>query len=491
MTLPGDGDYRVSHRALDNAGQSSGWKVDEFSVDTVLPVNTSAAAPATWQTTTLALALTGTDAASGVDHAEWRISGGPTQTGSTTAVTTEGTQTLETRIVDRAGNASAWRSESIRIDRTKPVNTTPVPAGPWLKTNFTTTVTGSDASPGSGVARVEYKVNNGSVVLTPGVSITTEGQHTLYSRVVDTAGNASDWRQDAVGIDKTIPTLTVDCGAVTWRNTPATCDVAAAGGSSGLPTLTAARGSGAAEPIGGQYAVEVDGASTLSFRAVDGAGNEKTAQAQVKIDRTPPAAAISCAPGSGTAWACTGTGTDSLSGVTSVRYSIDGSAPAAVGAGGSFSVQKGTAVVYVTDLAGNTGASSPLKLADRTPTAPKHEETGEEATPRSTTKAVLLRKGGAASSRLLGQLALASTPTKTTVDLRPLALGKGTFQFVIKLTTGKKSKTFTKTQTTKKGYSTRFSVSSSAASAASVTLTVRKKSGKRWVTYASSAAKLK
>ena len=30
VTLPGDGDYRVSHRALDNAGQSSGWKIDEF-----------------------------------------------------------------------------------------------------------------------------------------------------------------------------------------------------------------------------------------------------------------------------------------------------------------------------------------------------------------------------------------------------------------------------------------------------------------------------
>ena len=115
-------------------------------------------------------------------------------------------------------------------------------------------------------------------------------------------------------------------------------------------------------------------------------------------------------------------------------------------------------MVYVTDGAGNTGTSSPLnaRRPHAGPAAPdntKHDR-ADEPTPRSTTQAVLLRKGGAASSRLLGQLALSATPTKTTVDLRPLALGKGTFQFVVKVTDGKKSKTFTKTQTTKKGYST-------------------------------------
>ena len=76
---------------------------------------------------------------------------------------------------------------------------------------------------------------------------------------------------------------------------------------------------------------------------------------------------------------------------------------------------------------------------------------------------MLLRKGGGSSARLLGQLSLSSLPTATTVDLRPLALGKGKFQFVIKVTTGKKSKTVTKTQTTKSGYSQRISVRVAAA----------------------------
>ena len=101
-----------------------------------------------------------------------------------------------------------------------------------------------------------------------------------------------------------------------------------------------------------------------------------------------------------------------------------------------------------------------------------------------------MRKGSGSASRLLGQLSISSLPTGTTVDLRPLALGKGKFQFAIKVTTGKKSKTITKTQTTKSGYSQRISVRLAAADKASVTLTVRKRSGSRWVTYATGAAKL-
>ena len=103
----------------------------------------------------------------------------------------------------------------------------------------------------------------------------------------------------------------------------------------------------------------------------------------------------------------------------------------------------------------------------------------------------MLLKGKATSSRrLVGQLALSSTPTATTVDLRPLALGKGTFQLVIKVKLGKKTKTFTKTQTTVKGYSKRVTVKAAAGADPQVTLTVKRKSGKRWVTHATASAHL-
>jgi len=139
--------------------------------------------------------------------------------------------------------------------------------------------------------------------------------------------------------------------------------------------------------------------------------------------------------------------------------------------------------VYANDVAGNAAASAPAVLADRS--APK-----TAPTPRVSSEAVLLRKGGASAARLVGQLTLSSLPTASTVDLRPLAIGKGTFQFVFKIKSGSKTKTVTKTQTIKTGYSTRISIALPAASKTSVALTVRRKSGKRWAAYAAGAAKL-
>ena len=161
----------------------------------MLPANTSAAAPTDVADDALSLALTGTDARSGVDHAEWRVDGGDVQTGSTAAVATEGIQTLETRIVDRAGNASAWRSESVRIDRTKPVNTTP---------RRDRAVAQDELHDDGHRHRREPRLGRGPRSSTssttarssrrPAVSITTAGPHTLETRVVDIAGNVSDWR---------------------------------------------------------------------------------------------------------------------------------------------------------------------------------------------------------------------------------------------------------------------------------------------------------
>jgi hypothetical protein len=498
VTLPADGSYTISHRVHDVAGQLSAWKHDTYKVDTVLPDNTSAAAPSAWQTSALALPLTGTDALAGVDHAEWRVDGGDVQTGATATVATEGIQTLETRLVDKAGNASPWRTETVRVDRTKPVNTTPAVGAAWRKTNFTTTVTGSDATPGSGVLRIEYKLDNGAITTTPGVTISAEGSHKLETRVLDVAGNASDWRTDLIGIDKTVPTLAVNCGGDGWRATAAVCSVTAEGGDSGLPTLMAARGGGAPEDVtGGSYTVDADGATALSFRAVDGAGNETVATAAVKIDRTPPSAAVTCAPGAGITYVCKGSGADALSGLAGLNWSVDGSAVTGLANDGSFTATKGTVRVTAVDAAGNVAISAPLGLADRTPPPVKPKPTptptphdDETITPRTTSDAVLLRRGGSGSARLLGQLSISATPTATTVDLRPLALGKGTFQFVIKVRTDKKSKTVRKTIKTKKGYSPRVRVKAAAAADAAVRLTVRRKSGRRWVTHAAGTATL-
>ena len=61
---------------------------------------------------------------------------------------------------------------------------------------------------------------------------------------------------------------------------------------------------------------------------------------------------------------------------------------------------------------------------------------------------------------------------------------------MLKVTTGKKTKTVKRTQKTKKGYSRRISVKVAAAATVKVSLTVKKRSRRRWVTHASGTARL-
>jgi hypothetical protein len=476
VNLALDGVYTVSYSIYDVAGQRQNRSVT-YKLDSANPVLTSAAAPTGWQAPSMTLALTGTDAGSGVDRTEWRVNGGAIHTGSPAVVTSEGTQVFESRVVDKAGNPSPWRSETIKVDHTAPTNTTALPSSTWRNSDYTRTITGVDAH--SGVAAVEYQLDGGVTNTSGNVSISAEGVHTLVSRIVDNAGNASAWRTDTIGIDRTVPALAADCGTTGWRNTQPTCSVSATGGLSGLAGVTA---DGAAVP-GGVYAVPSQGAQTIHFRAVDNAGNESVATAEVKVDTSAPAPAVRCVPDSAAAYTCTATATDSVSGVAGLAWSVDGSAPAAIANGASFTVAEGAVTVYASDNAGNGAASAPVALVSRVET--------EAPVPRTRSEAVLLRGRGAAAARLIGQLAIASLPTSTTVDLRPLAIGKGSFKFVFKINTGgKKSKTVTKTQKIKTGYSKRIAIAVGASAKTSVTLTIKRKSGRRWVKYATGAAKL-
>jgi Bacterial Ig-like domain len=497
VTVSGDGTHTIRHRVIDNAEQATPWTTDTVKVDTTRPVNTTPAAPTGWQTSPLALALSGTDADSGVARYEWRVDGGATQTGTQADVSADGVHTLETRVVDVAGNASDWRPESVQVDTTAPENTTPAPPAPWQTDPYTVTVSATD--PTSGLDHVEWRVDGGAVQTTPTVTISTPGPHVLETRAIDTAGNASDWRSDSIGIDQTVPTLTASCGAGAWINRPATCAVTADGGDSGIATLTATRGTGTPEDVhGGAYTVTADGEWPLTFRAVDGAGNATTATATVRVDRSAPQVHVSCVPDAATSYTCSASATDSLSGVANYTYAVNGG-PAQVTAG-TFTVAHGTVVVRAADHAGNVGVAPALTLADRTPPPPppppapkpKPKPTPAPApqpNPRSSSAAVF-GAGGHTRSRLLGELSVASLPTRTTVDVRPLALGSGRFQVELKVTADRTRKTVHKTLTLRHGYSPRIRVRVGGAFSVSVKLTVRRWSGHGWVTFATGSARL-
>ena len=111
---------------------TGGWRATTIRIGTTAPDNQTDTAAGGWRRADYQVMVRGADrlrsrrrAVAGQrrrDH-EQRL---PAQA----VVTGNSVQTLETRVRDVAGNASAWRSETIRIDKVPPVNTTTEPTGP-------------------------------------------------------------------------------------------------------------------------------------------------------------------------------------------------------------------------------------------------------------------------------------------------------------------------------------------------------------------------
>jgi hypothetical protein len=477
-----DGTFTIWHRAIDLAGHATPRVSQQLKVDGVPPANNTVAPPFAWQNSALSWAISGSDATpgSGLAPMQWRVDGGDIHDGGPALVDTDGVHTLETRAVDVAGNDSGWRSDTVRVDLTDPTNTTPAAPSGWRSAPYAVTVSGDDGA-GSGVTTLDIKVD-GVTVAGPGVTVSGDGVHTIDSQITDAVGHTSGWRTDTVRIDSVVPTATLTCTSGTGWIASVSCTPTADGGPSGLGALTLATDGGTPTPVTSGVAVPVtgDGAHTITLRAVDGAGNVKTATAQVNVDATAPTASLSCAAAStATGYVCQAAGTDGLSGLFALSYSLNGGAWAPVPGNGSFTVASGTVRVMAVDAAGNAGFTAILTLPVRTPPAPP-------VTLRTKSTPVYLA-GHHNDDGMVGALVAARSASGTvSVDLRPLAVGRGRYQVVITLKSGKHKRTVKKTQTVARGGTLRRMAASltGASGRTTVTLTVRKQHGHKWRNHA-------
>jgi hypothetical protein len=479
VAVGADGTYTIATRAIDEAGHATSYKTATLKVDTVDPVNTSAVPDTDWLDAPLELDLTGTDARSGLGTMQWRVDGGTIHDGGPAIVDEDGTHTLETRAVDLAGNDTAWRSDTVKIDGNVPVNTTPAPAAGWRKTPYSVVVTGEDGD-GSGVDVIERTLDGGVVSNDENVTVSADGVHTLRSRIVDNVGHASDWRDDVIKIDGTAPSAAISCnaGGDSWSRGAVTCGLGADGGVSGLSALTLSRNGAAGESVaaGSSAAVTGDGVHVLALSATDGAGNHGAAQTTVYLDATAPVAGLSCAV-EGSKHSCRADASDATSGLAALAYSIDGGDYAPIAAGGVFTVAKGTVTLRAVDVAGNETVTTPVTLA-----APK-----ESAGTVKVSSVPVYLAGHTDVDSLVGALnATRSANGTVSLDLRPLAVGRGRFRVEIALKAGKRSKRFDRTYTVgRTGTLPRIAASlANATDRCTVTLTVRKRAGKRWRRYA-------
>lgn len=474
VTVPGgDGSYEITTRVIDNAGHSSDYTTQTLKVDTVDPVNTSDVPDTDWIKGSLALALSGTDL--NLAPMQWRVDEGEIQNGDTATIDEDGEFLLETRAIDLAGNFTAWRPHTVKVDATVPVNTTPAAPAGWRKTAYSVAVTGNDGA-GSGVDRIERKVDGGAVSNDPNVTVTGDGVHTLSSRIIDEVGYESTWRDDVIRIDTVKPTAAVSCSAAAdvWSTAPVACTVSANGGISGIGSLWLAGADGGTKTVtsGTVATVSADGTHTVRLDAADGAGNAAAAQAVVNVDRTAPVATLTCAA-QGRAHSCRADASDATSGLASLAWSVDGGDFKAIGAGESFSVTSGKVTLRAIDAAGNQLVTEPVTLK-------------QGATVRVTNAPVYL-KGRKNSESLVGALSAARSASGTvSLDLRPLAVGRGRFRVEVRLKSGKRSRTVKRTvKVGRTGTLPRMSASlSRAIEKTTVTLTVRKRTGRRWKAYA-------
>ena len=129
------------------------------------------------------------------------------------------------------------------------------------------------------------------------------------------------------------PSVSGTSGANGWYVSPIQVNSGAADAASGLGSIQYSLDGGAFQ-AGSSVTISTDGAHTVSFQAVDNAGNAATSPTQtINIDMTGPAITVTLptADGSG-GWYKTAPVTvaalanDATSGLSSIQYSIDGGA---------------------------------------------------------------------------------------------------------------------------------------------------------------------
>ena len=183
VTVSGDGTHTLQTRVTDAAGHQTGFKSHTIRIDSTAPTNATPTASSAWRATDYSVMVSGADDGSGLAEVQWRVDAGPVTSGASplqATVSGTGTHTLETRAVDVAGNASGWRSESVRIDGVPPTNTTTTPSGP-VANPYTVSVTGNDAH--SGINNVQWRVDGGVIQSGPaGIAGDRDRQRRAHAR---------------------------------------------------------------------------------------------------------------------------------------------------------------------------------------------------------------------------------------------------------------------------------------------------------------------
>ena len=301
VNLTGEGaDQSVAGTAVDGVGKTASTVVDQVHIDLTAPTLTGTST-AGWHNQDVTVGWTGSDGLSGID---------PSTQPADSVITGEGRNlgSGPVTVKDKAGNESTPTfATGVMIDRVGPVIsggpiTTPNTAG-WYRDEVVvdfacTDPKLADGTDGSGVASCP----SSKVIKTDGVdqSVTSDAS-------TDLAGNSTAGRTvSGIGLDGTPPSTTSDnqCSRTNGYCTGSTANVVltATDVLSGVKEIHYRVDGGAEQVAAGTsktVAVPLDGsgAGTVTYWAVDNAGNVETANAvSLKWDNIAPAVTHTATP---------------------------------------------------------------------------------------------------------------------------------------------------------------------------------------------------
>jgi hypothetical protein len=260
----------------------------------------------------------------------------------------EGSHTFQVRAVDNAENTDAspasfsWFVDTVRPDTVLDSH----PADPTASTSASFSFHATDASPSSGIAGFECKLDGGSysACTSPqSYSGLGDGSHTFSVRASDNAGNTDASPASFTWLVDTVAPVTTDDAPSDWKNTAVTVHLSATDGGSGVDKTYYRVDSNPTYAVGTSVVISApldhsnDGTHTIYYYSTDNAGNtEADKTATVKIDTANPtitfASRAPVANGNGwnktdvtVKWDCA----DSLSGVVAAQVSDTKTAQAA------------------------------------------------------------------------------------------------------------------------------------------------------------------
>lgn len=295
------------------------------------PPVTTHDAPTGWVSHDVTLTLTPYDARSGVANTyAWIDPSAPTTYTAPLLLSAEGTTTISFFSVDANANRENTKTAEVHIDKTPPASSCDA-TGSYAGFAVASLDTSDSVS---GLLGRQYSLDGSAwAAYTGPITITRPGAHALQYYATDVAGNIEPTQTATFEVvaDDTLAPVTTFLAPSGWQTDDTTVtlsavDVAGSGETtSGLAaTNYGINGAGAVEYTA-PFVVTAEGTTTIAFSSTDWAGNAEIEQTRtVSIDRTPPTIAAVAAAQSGLDVSVSIMASDTLSGVTSVRYEVDG-----------------------------------------------------------------------------------------------------------------------------------------------------------------------